>query len=96
MIHYGYYETYMKKIRKPLMSLQELAALTGITRSRLGDIEARVSYIYEDEAILIAEILNVDPEKLSKDLLVWGNNRKKRPPFSRTKNKKVQADECEE
>jgi DNA-binding transcriptional ArsR family regulator len=93
MIHYGYYETYMKKIRKPLMSLPKLAKLTGITRSRLSDIEVRTSYIYEDEVILIAEILNVDPGELSKDLLVWDNNRRRKPPFNRTRNKKVQANE---
>jgi len=96
MIPNSYYETYMKKIRKPLMSLPKLAELAGITRSRLSDIEARISYIYEDEAILIAEILNVDPGELSKDLLVWDNTRRRKPPFSRTKNKKVQADKCEE
>jgi transcriptional regulator with XRE-family HTH domain len=72
MVHYGYYETYMKKIRKPLMSLQRLGELTGITRSRLSDIEARVSYIYEEEATLIAKILNVDLKELSKDRVSRG------------------------
>lgn len=81
---FGIQETAMRKIRKPLMTLQKLADLTKISPSRLGEIENQKSYIYKDEILLIAKLLNVGPEELSEGLLIWNRGLKK-PPFAKRK-----------
>ena len=64
-------EISLRTIRKTLMSARAFVKLTGISKSRLCDIESGIGYIYYDEIKLIAEILHTTPELISDGLLVW-------------------------
>ena len=73
----------LRRIRRSLMPTKEFIKLTGISKSRIYNIESGTSYIYRNEIKLIAEILNTTPEVISEGLLVWDKD--KPIPFCKDK-----------
>lgn len=74
----------LRKIRKEAMSTKEFLKLTGISRTRLYEIEVGNSYIYQDEIEKIAKILKTTPEEVSKGLLIYSKNT--HIPFQKKRN----------
>lgn len=68
-------QTNLRKIRKASMPTKDFLKLTGLSKTRLSEIESGTSYIYNDQIALIADVLKTTPEIISKGLLVWDKDR---------------------
>jgi SOS-response transcriptional repressor LexA len=67
-------ETNLKKIRKASMPTKEFLRLTGLSKSKLSEIESGITFAYRDQIELIADILKTTPEIISEGIKVWDKN----------------------
>ncbi|MBP2658055.1 MAG: lexA2 [Firmicutes bacterium] len=68
-------KTNLNKIRKATMSTKEFLRLTGLSKAKLCEIELGITFAYNDQIELIADILKTTPEVISEGIKVWDKDR---------------------
>lgn len=68
-------ETNLRRIRRSLMPVNTFLKLTGLSKTKLCEIELGISYISEELVEFIAGILNTTSEIIAEGLLVWDKDR---------------------